>query len=111
MKYIQNQPKPQMVEAIQITEFNLGELLEFCPELVFTPNNTNTQKLAKVAVLTARHPMEGAATYCGGKPTGDWIVKDSDGNFSIQEDLMFRVTYRLRKVPGEFVPYEEKKID
>ena len=94
MKYIEIQKAPRIVEAIQITEYNLEELTKFCPVAAFTPGETNKSKIQKIGVLSDRYVQEGQPRIPARQSEGDWLVKNADGHFAIQENLTFRATYR-----------------
>lgn len=84
------------VDAVQFVDGRYGEAIDFCPQLMvdFAPAESNRVgipgRTVRAAILQA--PAGGGSHWNVGQ--SQWIVRDSDGTFSVLPDATFRKLYQ-----------------
>lgn len=78
MKY---RKKPEIVDAMQFTGNNDTDCMYFCPMIEYNKN------IKKYIAVTEMYDIV--------VESGDWIVKDEDGNFSFFDNGSFRLNFEV----------------
>lgn len=73
--------KPEIVDAMQFFSFNDVDCMYFCPLIEYNKN------IKKYIASTEKRDII--------IESGDWIVKDEDGNFSFFDNSSFQLNFEV----------------